>query len=39
NLVKEALPHKQIIINFVSPSIGSHSGPGAIGLCFAGERR
>lgn len=39
NLVKEALPHKQIIINTVSPSIGSHSGPGAIGLCFMSEKR
>jgi DegV family protein with EDD domain len=39
NLIEEALPHKQIIINFVSPSIGSHSGPGAIGLCFMGEKR
>lgn len=39
NLIKENLPHKQIVINFVSPSIGSHSGPGAIGLCFVGEKR
>ena len=39
NLVREALPHKQIVINYVSPSIGSHSGPGAIGLCFIGEKR
>lgn len=39
NLVKESLPHKQIVINYVSPSIGSHSGPGAIGLCFMGEKR
>lgn len=38
-LVKEALPHKQLVINYVSPSIGSHSGPGAIGLCFMGEKR
>lgn len=38
-LIKEALPHKEIIINTVSPSIGSHSGPGAIGLCFMGEKR
>lgn len=38
-LVKDALPHKQIIINTISPSIGSHSGPGAIGLCFMGEKR
>jgi len=39
SLVKEKLPHKQIIINTISPSIGSHSGPGAIGLCFMGEKR
>ncbi|NLK28793.1 MAG: DegV family protein [Clostridiales bacterium] len=39
DLIKEKLPHKQIIINYVSPSIGSHSGPGAIGLCFMGEKR
>lgn len=39
NLVREKLPHKQIVINYVSPSIGSHSGPGAIGLCFMGEKR
>lgn len=39
SLVKEKLPHKQIVINTISPSIGSHSGPGAIGLCFMGEKR
>ena len=39
NLIKEKLPHKQIVINTISPSIGSHSGPGAIGLCFMGEKR
>ena len=38
-LVREQLPHKKIIINYVSPSIGAHSGPGAMGLCFLGERR
>ena len=38
-LIHEKLPHKQIIINYVSPSIGAHSGPGAIGLCFLGEKR
>lgn len=38
-LVKEKLPHKEIVINYISPSIGSHSGPGAIGLCFMGEKR
>ncbi len=39
DLVRDKLPHKQIILNTVSPSIGSHSGPGAIGLCFMGEKR
>ena len=39
DLILEKLPNRQIIINFVSPSIGSHSGPGAIGLCFMGEKR
>lgn len=38
-LVREKLPNHQIIINYVSPSIGAHSGPGAIGLCFMGEKR
>ncbi len=38
-LVLEKLPGRQIIINYVSPSIGAHSGPGAIGLCFMGEKR
>ncbi len=39
DLIQERLPDRKIIINYVSPSIGSHSGPGAIGLCFMGERR
>lgn len=38
-LIHERLPNKRIIINTISPSIGSHSGPGAIGLCFMGEKR
>jgi DegV family protein with EDD domain len=38
-LVKEKLPEKQIIMNYVTPSIGAHSGPGAIGLCFMGGKR
>lgn len=38
-LILEKLPNKKIIINTISPSIGSHSGPGAIGLCFMGEKR
>jgi len=39
DLVHEQLPNKNVIINYVSPSIGAHSGPGAIGLCFLGEKR
>jgi DegV family protein with EDD domain len=38
-LVREQFPEKQIIMNDVSPSIGSHSGPGAIGLIFMGEKK
>lgn len=38
-LILEQLPGRQVIINYVSPSIGAHSGPGAIGLCFMGEKR
>ena len=29
----------EVIINMISPSIGSHSGPGAIGLCYYGDSR
>ncbi|MDF2537719.1 MAG: hypothetical protein K0S76_740 [Herbinix sp.] len=39
DLIKSKLPHKTILMNTISPSIGSHSGPGAIGLCFMGEKR
>jgi DegV family protein with EDD domain len=38
-LIHDKLPTRKIIINYVSPSIGSHSGPGAIGLCFMGDIR
>ena len=38
-LIKEKLPSRKILINYVSPSIGAHSGPGAIGLCYMGEKR
>jgi DegV family protein with EDD domain len=39
DLVREQLPDKQILMNYVSPSIGAHSGPGAIGLIYMGEKR
>lgn len=40
-LIRERLggEERQIIINSVGPSIGAHSGPGAIGICFLGEQR
>lgn len=38
-LIIEKFDPSQIIINTVSPSIGAHSGPGAIGVCFMGEKR
>ncbi|MFV0342219.1 MAG: DegV family protein [Anaerocolumna sp.] len=39
DLIKETLGDKQVILNVVSPSIGAHSGPGAIGVCYFGEER
>ncbi|ROR28167.1 DegV family protein with EDD domain [Mobilisporobacter senegalensis] len=38
-LIKSRFQPKNIIINTISPSIGAHSGPGAIGICFMGERK
>jgi DegV family protein with EDD domain len=38
-LIREKLPNRKLFINYVSPSIGAHSGPGAIGLCFMGEKK
>lgn len=38
-LIKEAVKDAKVIINVISPSIGAHSGPGAIGICFWGENR
>lgn len=39
NLIKENMSNKTVIVNSISPSIGAHSGPGAIGICFMGEGR
>lgn len=39
NLIKEKLHRDNIIVNTISPSIGAHSGPGALGVCFMGENR
>lgn len=38
-LIREQLPDAVIITRQVGPSIGAHSGPGAVGLCFMGEVR
>lgn len=35
-IIKEKTPFKNIIINDVSPSIGTHAGPGALGLLYYG---
>ena len=39
SLVKERFGIKNIIINYVCPTIGSHSGPGTIALFFMGNPR
>ncbi len=39
NLIREKLGINNILINTVGPSIGAHSGPGAIGICFPGNYR
>lgn len=39
SLIKEKFPQKTVIVNSISPSIGAHSGPGAIGIIFMGESR
>ncbi len=38
-MIREKYPVKDIIINFVGPVIGSHSGPGTIALFFLGDSR
>lgn len=39
SLLKEKLGDVNLLINDVGPSIGAHSGPGAIGICFLGDFR
>lgn len=36
-LVKEETPFTNIIINDISPSIGTHAGPGALGILYYGQ--
>ena len=37
--IKAAMPVKDVVINYVDPVIGSHSGPGTIALFFLGSHR
>ena len=39
NLIKEKLQVKEVILNFMGPVIGSHTGQGAIALFFIGKHR
>ena len=39
NKVKKALPNATIWSQSVGPVIGTHCGPGALGVCFVGEKR
>lgn len=39
NLIKEKLHVKEVILNFMGPVIGSHTGQGAIALFFMGKER
>ncbi len=36
NLIKEKTPFTNVIINDISPSIGAHAGPGALGVIYYG---
>lgn len=39
DMIRKALPVKDVIINFVGPVIGAHSGPGTIAVFFIGSER
>lgn len=39
SLVKEKFGEKEILINYVGPTIGAHSGPGTVALFFMGSPR
>lgn len=36
-MIKAETPFKNVIINYVSPSIGTHAGPGALGIIYYGQ--
>ncbi|NCB30801.1 MAG: DegV family protein, partial [Clostridia bacterium] len=39
SMIREKMPVQNIIINYVGPVIGAHSGPGTIALFFLGAKR
>lgn len=39
NLITERFGEKEFLINYVSPTIGAHSGPGTVALFFMGSTR
>jgi len=39
DMIKEKMPVKEVILNFMGPVIGSHTGQGAISLFFLGKER
>jgi fatty acid-binding protein DegV len=39
DLVKERLHVKDVVIHFVGPIIGTHTGPGIVGLIFFGKEK
>ncbi len=39
DLIKEKLPDAKVVVNSIGPSIGAHSGPGALGICYMGDHR
>ena len=39
DMIKEQLGVKEVVLNYVGPVIGAHSGPGTIALFFLGDKR
>lgn len=38
-MIKDLLGFKTVLMNDISPSIGAHAGPGALGVCYYGKSR
>jgi len=37
--IRQTLPVKDVILTYIGPIIGSHTGPGMVGLTFMGEKK